>query len=186
MISIYPSMVDGEKNKNKIVFIYENYYSFMAYTAGEILNHSKHDVEDVVHSAILKIIENIDVVDITDVNKVKNLCGVIARNKAIDFLRAKKNQVLSLDDDNVFAEISGSDTDPGELLVNIEAYDIILEEIRKLPDIYRDVCLLKYVNSMKEKEIAALLGLTESAVGVRIYRAKQILKEALRKENIDV
>ena len=87
MISYYLSIVETEEDKEKVVFIYENFYSFMCYTAGQILNHNKHDVEDAVHNAMIKLIENIDVIDLSDKQRAKNLCGIVAKNKAKDHCR---------------------------------------------------------------------------------------------------
>jgi len=158
----------------------------MAYTAGLILNHNKHDVEDTVHSAMLKIIENIDLIDTSDSRRVKNLCCVIARNKAIDYLRSKNKEAYLLDEEEVFSEPMDTETDPADIIVKQEIYDEVIAAIEKLPDTYRDVCLLKYVNSMKEGEIAAILDISESNVGVRIHRAKQMIRNALKEENIYV
>lgn len=186
MISIYLSMVADDSDKSKIVIIYENYYSFMAYTASLILNSNKHDVEDAVHSAMLKIIENIALIDMSDSRRVKNLCCVIARNKAIDYLRSKNKESLSLDEEEIFTESSDTENDPIDIIVKQEVYDAVIAAIEKLPYTYRDVCLLKYVNSMKESEIAAILDISESNVGVRIHRAKQMIRNALKEENIYV
>ena len=94
MITFYLSLVETEDAKNKIEFIYVNYYSFMCYTAGQILKHNKQDVEDAVHNAMMKIIENIDIIDVSDVQRAKNLCGIIARNKAIDYCKQKDNVMV--------------------------------------------------------------------------------------------
>lgn len=87
MISFYLSIIETEEDKDKVVFIYENFYSFMCYTAGQVLGQGKPEVEDAVHNAMLKIIERLDMIDITDEIKVKNLCGIIAKNIAKDHLK---------------------------------------------------------------------------------------------------
>ena len=48
------------------------------------------------------------------------------------------------------------------------------------------VCLLKYVNELKEREISKILDIPLKTVNSRIYRGKQILREALRKESCHV
>lgn len=186
MISLYISMVSTDGEKSKIVLIYENYYSIMACTAARVLENNQQDVEDAVHSAMLKIIENIDIIDTTDERRLKNLCCVIAKNKAIDYLRSKKNEAYSFDDEAVFSEAPDTENDPLDIIVKQEVYDAVIAAIEKLPETYRDVCLLKYVSAMKESEISAILDITESNVGVRIHRAKQIIRNALKEENIYV
>ncbi len=184
MISFYVSLVGTDDDKEKVVFIYENFYSFMAYNAGQVLNHNKHDVEDVVHNAMLKIIEHIDKIDLSDENRAKNLCGIIAKNLAKDHCKLKDNQNLSLDGD-ISESTDGGET-PDDIVITKDTYDIILKELFALDDRYRDICILKYLYEYKEREIAGLLGITHEAVRMRIFRGKQILREALRKENLHV
>lgn len=57
--------------------------------------------------------------------------------------------------------------------------DTVLKEISKLRPKYREVILLFYYQEMKSKEIASALGITESAVTVRLCRAREQLKKAL-------
>lgn len=58
--------------------------------------------------------------------------------------------------------------------------DTVLKEISKLKPKYREVILLFYYQEMKSKEIAAALKITESAVTVRLSRARAQLKESLK------
>ncbi len=182
MLEFYLSIVNSESDKKKVEYIYENYYSFMCYAAGCILKHNKFDVEDTVHNAMMKIIENIDIIDISDKRKVKNLCGIIARNKAIDHLRRKDNQMIPLDDSIVNDETD--ETSPEKIIISKETFEKVLNAVESLDEKYRDVCILKYVHQLKDKEIGLLLDLNEKTVSTRIYRGKQMVKEALRKEGL--
>ena len=58
--------------------------------------------------------------------------------------------------------------------------DTVLKEISKLRPKYKEVILLFYYREMKTKEIAATLGLSESAVSVRLNRARKQLKKQLK------
>ena len=184
MIAYYLSIVETDEDREKVLFIYENYYSFMCYTAGQVLGHNKQDVEDAVHNAMLKLIENIDIIDLSDKQKAKNLCGIVAKNIAKDHCKYKDNQSLSLED--MICETTEEENSPSEIVIRKDTYDIILKALHSLDDKYRDICIMKYVHQYKEREIALLLNLTPNTVSIRIYRGKQILREALRKENLHV
>lgn len=184
MISFYLSIVESEDDRDKVVFIYENFYSFMCYTAGKVLGQGKPEVEDAVHNAMLKIIERLDMIDVSDVTKAKNLCGIIAKNIAKDHLKLKENQSLSLDD--TFGDLPSDDADPDEIVIRRDTYEILLRAVRNLDEKYRDVCILKYVHGYKEREVAELLNISAGTVATRIHRAKQILREELRRESIHV
>lgn len=184
MISFYLSIIETEEDKDKVVFIYENFYSFMCYTAGQVLGQGKPEVEDAVHNAMLKIIERLDMIDITDEIKVKNLCGIIAKNIAKDHLKRKDNQTIRLDE--TFSDMPSEDDAVDEIVIKGDTYEIILRAIRALDEKYRDVCILRYVHGYKEREVAELLNISAGTVSTRIFRAKQILREELRGESIYV
>lgn len=72
--------------QHKIKYIYESCYAVMAYTAGKYLSDAA-DVEDAVHNAFLSIIVKIDMIDTSDESRLKSLCCIIAKNKAVDIHR---------------------------------------------------------------------------------------------------
>lgn len=57
--------------------------------------------------------------------------------------------------------------------------DTVMQAIRQLAPKYREVILMFYYQEMKGKEIAEVLGISESAVTVRLTRARAQLKESL-------
>lgn len=183
MLAFYLALLDSEEDKERIVYIYENYYSFMEYCARQILKND-HDIEDVVHSSMLKLIEYIDKIDFSDMNRVKSLCGVIARNKALDHCKLKANQNTSVEDS--FVEPSCDDSNPADIVIHNDVYEIAITAINALDDKYRDVCILKYINGLKEREIADVLGVNIKTVNTRINRGRKILRELLKKEKIHV
>lgn len=185
MISYYTSIVETDEEKDKIEYIYKNFYSFMAYTAGRVLNHNKQDVEDTVHNAMLKIIDIIDKIDITETNKVKNLCGIIARNKAKDHCKLKDNQTVSLEEE-FNNDKTEDNTDPINIVIQNDTYEIVLKAIYTLDEKYRDACILKYVHGYKVNDIALILDISPENVSRRIYRGKEAIKNNLRKEHLDV
>ena len=52
----------------------------------------------------------------------------------------------------------------------------VLEELQKLPEKYRAPLVLHYVEGYSVKEIADIMELTESAVKVRLHRAREKLR----------
>jgi RNA polymerase sigma-70 factor (ECF subfamily) len=48
-----------------------------------------------------------------------------------------------------------------------------------LPERYREPMLLRHVRDLSYQEIASILGISENAVQVRIFRARQMLRESL-------
>ena len=55
----------------------------------------------------------------------------------------------------------------------------IRSAVARLPETYREIIVLKYVNELDMQEIAAATGLSLTAVGVRLHRARNMLRTAL-------
>lgn len=178
MLLLY-TMTAEPSHKEKIVHIYQNYYCCMAHAAAKYLKN-KADVEDTVHDCMVKLLSVIDTLDTSDEVKLRHLCGVVARNTAINRVKEKRNEVLPLDE--VF-DMSDDET-PETLAVSNETVSILKRAIESLGDTYRDVCRLKYINGLKERQIAVLLDISEKTVNQRIFRGKRILRKALAKEGI--
>ncbi len=180
MLSFYLSLVETQSDKEKVEYIYLNYYKIMSYVANQYVTN-KEDVADIVHDSMIKIIYNIDKIDIEDELRARSFCTTVAKHKAIDFLRKKEQHNIPLDEkfDN-----RDSSEDVLDIVINEESYGIILKAIDNLSDTYQSVCKLKYINGLKEREIAEVLDLPAKTVNLRIFRGKQILREALIKEQL--
>ncbi|MCB1207449.1 MAG: sigma-70 family RNA polymerase sigma factor, partial [Verrucomicrobiae bacterium] len=62
-----------------------------------------------------------------------------------------------------------------------ERADLVNRTIAALPEDQREALLLFTVEGMSQAEVAAALGCSPKAVEVRVYRARQLLREALAK-----
>ena len=63
--------------------------------------------------------------------------------------------------------------------------DTVILAIYQLKPKYREVVLLFYYQELKVKEIAGILGISESAVTVRLTRAREQLKGKLERWYLD-
>ena len=77
-------------------------------------------------------------------------------------------------------DIPDSDPTPEEMFGQEEDYEELLRAIRSLDPIYRDILLLKYLYEYDNGTIAAMTGIAEATVRVRLMRAKEKLSELLR------
>jgi RNA polymerase sigma-70 factor, ECF subfamily len=109
----------------------------------------------------------------------------IARNKAIEYLRKRKNEV-SLDE-----SASGEDQDfrprelrdwvdnPEQAYSRQEIRQLIEKGIMSLPAKYRMVVMLRDIEHMSIEEIARQLGLSVPTVKIRLLRGRLMLREWL-------
>ncbi|MBE6687440.1 MAG: sigma-70 family RNA polymerase sigma factor [Ruminococcaceae bacterium] len=183
MLLFYLSLLTNDEDKEIIIYIYERYYSYMAYTAARELGNKRH-VEDIVHTVMLTLIEMIERIDYSDKKKLLQLCILISKRKAIDFKRKKFNTDTSTkeyhgDHDEILES-------PEDIVISREGYERLKASFDELDDIYKEVCRLRFLHGMSDKEIANLLGVSEAAVSMRIFRARKKLAELLKKENYNV
>lgn len=178
MLAVYLSLVDDLSDKEKVEKIYTGFYGLMMHIA---LEYTQNEAEDVVHDAMLRIIKNIDKIDISNKRKTKAFCVTVVRNRAIDCLRRKSNNDVSYNDEMAVEDKNAFVFNPTEIN---EVYQILYQALDSLSETYKTVCTLKYVNGLKEREIAEVLDLPAKTVSLRIFRGKQILRESLRKEDL--
>ena len=70
----------------------------------------------------------------------------------------------------------GSARETEEEIDEREAVKMIRERIGELPDTYREVITLRYVDGFSPKEIASMIGISETNVSVRIHRGTHKLR----------
>ncbi len=110
----------------------------------------------------------------------------IAANCAIDYLRKKKIEALSLDkpvdtdDGTVGIDLPDASFNPEEKLWEKQRQISINEAIDSLPDKYREVILYRHRDDQSYEEIAQILKLPVGTVKARIFRARELLKKKLK------
>jgi len=95
------------------------------------------------------------------------------KNEAYMILR-KQKRIVPLEDWKDYAVQAGDVTD----------YVGLIDLFINLPNTYRQVLEMKCLLGYSNKEIVAHLSMTESAVGARIRRGRQFLREMLDKGSI--
>ena len=151
--------------------IYEKYKYLMFSIAMDVLN-DKFAAEDAVQEAFLKIIKNSNKIDDINSNRTKRLIITITKNSAIDIYRKQKKRWNTEIEMDKIVDLEKSD------IYTIEDNEKFLE-IEGLPDIYKEVLILKYASEFTNTEIAELLETSEMNIRKRISRARKLLKQKL-------
>jgi len=101
----------------------------------------------------------------------------IAHNAVSDYFRnLNKNPWSSLE---TYAEIAGTSQDLGEVVAENELRSVLLKAVAELSERERNIIALKFWSGLTNRSIAKLTGLSESNVGVIIYRAMRRLQTIL-------
>ena len=170
MLIFYMSLIDSDESKDKFESLYLKYRKHMKHIAMKILD-DEHLAEDAVHNAFVKIISNLEKFNKIDCQETRNLIVIIIRSVSIDMYRKRKREFENTD---ILQNDISAETD----FSMIEVADI-LNEIDVLPDIYKDILLLKVEYGYKDREIAKLLGIKVDTVSKRLERARKQLKKQL-------
>jgi RNA polymerase sigma factor (sigma-70 family) len=99
----------------------------------------------------------------------------VAHNRAIDYLRRHRPRSTSIDTDTILTD---SRHNPEAGLARAQQGERLRQAIQRLPVPYRQVITL-VLEEVSYSEIAQILGITESNVGVRLNRARQLLRTML-------
>jgi RNA polymerase sigma-70 factor (ECF subfamily) len=114
----------------------------------------------------------------------------IVVNAALMKLRSRRRKpeesiemlLPAFQDDGHHAEQFSDWTAPADTLLELkETRATVRECIQQLPDNYRAVLLLRDIEERSTQEVADMLGMTCTAVKVRLHRARQALSTLLRK-----
>ena len=101
----------------------------------------------------------------------------IARNAVNDHFRAqKRRRWLSLD---VLRDRASAEPRPEEVVVQNETRAELLAAVARLSDREQDLIALKFAAGLTNRRIAEMTGLSQSNVGVILYRAVRRLRAKL-------
>lgn len=130
--------------------------------------HDYHSAEDAVQETFIKAYRNID--KFRGEADIKTWLTSIAVNECKSQLRKKKYK-------NLFAI---TEMDKNTPYYDKVFDDTVINAVCSLKPKYKEVILLFYYQEMKAKDIANILNITESAVTVRLTRAREQLKKSLK------
>lgn len=145
---------------------------------------NRHEAEDLAQEAFVRAFINIHSFNIQ--MKFSTWLYRIATNLCIDRLRKKKPdyhldaEIAGTDGLNMYSQIAADIMMPEEVLESLELQESIQGAISKLPEKYRSVIVLKYIEELSLKEVSEILDLPVGTVKTRIHRGREALRKQLR------
>lgn len=172
----------------KIERLYEKYNSIMYAEAYRILKDTP-SAEDAVHQSFMKVMNNLNKVDEDDEIRTRSFLSIICRNVSFDIYNKRTKECEYIDemqneDSDTVLQVESGMPSPCDELISKETYELVLKEIEKLPQIYKDVIILERMHGYSKKEIANLLNISYDTVKKRCARAYKKLAEVLQKEEL--
>ena len=104
----------------------------------------------------------------------------VVKNAALNYAKRKQREAKVYQ--KAFYEDSGESVSGETELLGMEAKKDVQAALQQLPDKLRVVLALKEWGELNYKEIGRVLGITESNVKIRVFRAREKLQQILSRE----
>ena len=134
----------------------------------------EEDAKDVLQNSFVKIFTSLPTIEYRSEEALRGWMKRVVTNEALSFLRKRKKLL--------FVESHGEETlmDDGEPQTESLSSEELHQLISELPDGYRTVVNLYVFEGYSHKQIAELLGITESTSGSQFYYAKRLLAKRIK------
>lgn len=185
MIALYLSLIDDDLQKNKFEKVYYRYRKLMFHIAYGVLGNVG-DSEDIVQEAFLRISKNIDKIGEVDSSETKNFIAIITKREAMKIYNKKKkrNEIFESEMDQELNDSEGnnffdrvSNDNSGNVINEVE------QALNALPYKYSSIMTLKYVMGYSGKEIAQIIGSSETNVRQQLFLGRKMLEKMLGEDS---
>lgn len=134
------------------------------------------DAQDIVQDVFIKAYENLQSFDVT--RKFSPWIYRIAHNEFVNALKKRESRrtAFAIDFDTLFPYLQAADTADSAALER-DTRETLEKHLDKLDAKYREPLILYYLESMDYREIADILRIPVSTVGVRLARARAMLQK---------
>ena len=169
MLTMYLAMLGSEEDRERFTLLYEAHEKKLYAVALKVLGDPTR-AEDAAQQTWLQVLRNWERINALDWDAAARYLAVAAKNAALDMLKKEQWNAAMPEDWDPPAPEDGQ----GE-------YQRLVALILALPEAYRRVLELKFVEEESNQEIAKRLGLKESTVSTRIHRGRKLL-DAMERE----
>ena len=170
MLTMYLAMLGSEEDRERFTLLYEAHEKRLYAVALKVLRDPTR-AEDAAQQTWLQVLRNWERINALDWDSAAKYLVVAARNAALDMLKKERWNTSMPEDWDPPAPEDGQ----GE-------YQRLVELIRSLPEAYRRVLELNFVEEETTQEIARRLGLKESTVSTKVQRGRRLLLDAMEQE----
>lgn len=167
---MYLAMLEADGDRQEFLELYNLYSNSMLLVAKKILGQDHGSAEDAVQNAWMRVVENFSKIQAIPRKKRGAYLVIIVKNEAISILRKRKK------------ELPLNEAMTGEETIIENSSQSILEIIHKMPQVYRAVLEMRFIEECSTREIANRLNLKESTVNTRIHRGRLLLIKKLKEE----
>ncbi|MDO7908745.1 RNA polymerase sigma factor SigW [Paenibacillus sp. JX-17] len=163
----------------ELVELYKDKIFHLAY---RMLNN-RHEAEDMVQETFLRVYRNLEKYDHTQ--KFSTWIYRIGTNLCIDRLRRRK-PTYSLDAEmndqegmDGYSLLPSDDRTPETEALLSETQGTIRDAMESLPDKYKTIMILRYLQDLSLQEISDVLDMPVTTIKTRVHRGREFLRKKL-------
>ena len=175
---VISELEQNSNTKDRIEYIYNFYYGFVKMKLKKFLPEC-NELNDLVQDVFLSMLKSNIGVDVYDDTAIKKYLTIVCKNTALAY--AKKNRYTLLMPSDEVEAFRRYDSSAEHAVVVSETKDELVKIIMTLSAKNRDVCYLKYLLGLTNKEISKTLGNSENIVASRLFRSRREIKAKYEK-----
>ncbi len=175
------------KNTDYFECLMERYEQKLTRYLRRITNLDHETIEDLLQEVFLKVYKNLN--DYNSDFSFNSWIYRITHNEAINYIRKldvrPKSVQLDADEGVNFLDILPDDIDLRDDYVKKELALKVRELIFQLPEKYRSVLVLKFLEEKSYEEISDILHIPPGTIATQINRAKEQFKKLAQKNHLN-
>lgn len=174
----------NESDQKAFASLMDRYKDSVFYMLLKMVNDSD-DAEDLTIEAFGKAFNRLH--QYTPTYAFSTWLFKIATNNAIDFIRKKKKNVLSLDNrynnddgDSLMIELRSEDRNPEQDAIREQKLIVMRDVVKRLKPRYKMLIEMRYFEEKSYEEISEEMDLPIGTVKAQLFRAREFLYEILK------
>lgn len=179
VMSVTPAEGNDSKKQEWFIRLYQTYKDEMFHIANVVLENET-DAEDVVQLAFIKLLGYKGIVRKLHSESMRDIALVITMGIAVEYCREREKHCYLSWEELACTMESGAESSADRESTRLNV------AMSLLPDNYRKVLILRYYCGFTTQEIAQSLSLNQRQVRRMVQRARELLKEYLEKEEMEL
>lgn len=142
---------------------------------------SREEAEDAVQEVFIRLWNKREKLD--EYDSIEALAITTIKNYCIDQLR--KIRTIAIDENRNQLVVYLNEPMPDEQLENLETAKILNNLIANLPEIYREIIMMREIDGLSYKEIAQITNQNINTLRVNLSRARSMIRDEYKKNRYE-
>lgn len=173
----------SEDDRQKVEYIYLHYGKTVFYVINQMIDDASA-AEDLTQDVFVILLKMSDRLTLEDEGKLRSLVTILARNRAVDYIRRMETEEYAAYQNDIFDEVD--EQTPYDSMQQDDTYQRLLDGLERLKDPYKAIFQLKYFHGYHDnRDIAKMLGISAREVSVKLWRGKRLLLQMMEDNQND-